>query len=496
MGRAIVAVGSGALLPLAFAPFGYFLLAPVCLSALFWLWDQASRKAASFTGFLFGLGAFGFGVSWIQISVHQFGLPVYAFSVAVTVLFVVSLSLYLALCGYLVAAARTRYRILRILILFPIMWTSAEFLRAWLFTGFPWLLIGYSQVDSPLAVFAPIIGAYGVSYITCVIAAILVVFLVGERIDRIVCVVLIGVVALVSVMLQPVVWTTESGPTETVALVQGAIPQEIKWHEKYRQASIDLYGELSEPHWGKSLIIWPETAIAAFPQQVPELIEHLTTKALQSGTSLLVGLPTSDSFNNNEHHNSMLQLGKHTGRYDKRHLVPFGEYLPLDALLRPITSFLSIPMSDFSAGKRDQELLKTDSFTIGTSICYEDAYASEVSRALPAANVLVNISNDAWFGRSIAPHQHLQIARMRALEMERYLLRATNTGFSAIIDERGKIVVKSGQFVSEVISGTMVPRTGLTPFARYGSAPMLVLCCFVIISFYSFALLREQRRLH
>jgi apolipoprotein N-acyltransferase len=162
--------------------------------------------------------------------------------------------------------------------------------------------------------------------------------------------------------------------------------------------------------------------------------------------------------------------------------------------LRPITSFLSIPMSNFSAGKRYQELLSTDSFIIGSSICYEDAYANEILRALPAANVLVNISNDAWFGRSIAPHQHLQIARMRALETERYLLRATNTGFSAIINERGKIVVKSKQFVSEVVSGTMVPRAGLTPFARYGSTPMLLLCCCIIVGFYSFVLLGERRR--
>ncbi|MDA0820925.1 MAG: apolipoprotein N-acyltransferase [Proteobacteria bacterium] len=495
-GPATVAIGSGALLPLAFAPFDYFLLAPVCLSALFWLWDQASPKSALIAGFLFGLGQFGFGVSWIQISVHQFGLPVYAFSVAITALFVLILSLYPALCGYLVASAPTRYRTLRILILFPIMWTSAEFLRGWLFTGFPWLLIGYSQVDSPLAVFAPIIGAYGISYVTCALSAIIVVFLVGDRIRRIACVVLVGLIALVSMSLQPVAWTTESGPPQTVALVQGAVPQEIKWSERYRQASIDLYSELSEPHWGKSLIIWPETAIPALPQQVPESIEYLTNKAAQTGTSLLIGLPTSDSSHKGELYNSLLQVGKHFGRYDKRHLVPFGEYLPLDVLLRPVTSFLSIPMSDFSAGKRYQELLRTDSFTIGSSICYEDAYANEILRALPAANVLVNISNDAWFGRSIAPHQHLQIARMRALETERYLLRATNTGFSAIINERGKIVVKSKQFVSEVVSGTMVPRAGLTPFARYGSTPMLLLCCCIIVSFYSFVLLRERRRPH
>ncbi|MFT4561650.1 MAG: apolipoprotein N-acyltransferase [Gammaproteobacteria bacterium] len=496
IGAAIAAITFGALLPLAFAPFGYYLLAPVCLSALFWLWDRASRRSAVMIGFLFGLGQFGIGVSWIQISVHQFGLPVYAFSVAITALFVVGMSLYPALCGYLIAVAPSRYRTLRILILFPIMWTSAEFLRGWLFTGFPWLLIGYSQVDSPLSVFAPIIGAYGVTYVTCVVAAIFVVCVVGDRNGRVACLVLVALGALLTSMLDRIVWTARSGPAQTVALVQGAISQEIKWQGQYRQASIDLYAKLSEPHWGKSLIIWPETAIPAFAEQVPDSIQYLTNKAAQSGTSLLVGLPTRDLSDHSKHYNSVLQLGRHSGHYDKRHLVPFGEYLPLSAVLRPITSFLRIPMSDFSAGKADQDLLATDHFTIGTSICYEDAYANEVSRALPLANVLVNISNDAWFGRSIAPHQHLQIARMRALEMGRYLLRATNTGFSAIIDHRGKIVFISRQFVSEVISGTMVPRVGLTPFARYGSTPVMTFCLCVIVGFFSIAFHRGQRKQH
>ena len=266
-----------------------------------------------------------------------------------------------------------------------------------------------------------------------------------------------------ALLLDDIRWTSVAGPPKRVALIQGAVPQAVKWSQAYRQPSIELYAELSEPYWGSSLLVWPETAIPAFAEEVPESVAALTSRAQKSDTALLVGMPTGQLVGDGGYFNSVVQFGNVSGRYDKRHLVPFGEYLPFDRWIRPLTTFLRIPMSNFSAGDLQQPLLSADDYKIGVSICYEDAYAGEVAHALPQANVLVNVSNDAWFGDSIAPHQHLQIARMRALETGRYLLRATNTGISAIIDERGEVVAISSQFVPDVVSGEMIPHRRVDP---------------------------------
>jgi len=478
--RMALALTAGAVIPLAYAPYGYHPVALLCLGILFWLWDGAERRSAVVTGALFGLGMFGFGVSWVQVSVHQFGMPLYSFSVAVTAAFVLAMSVYPALCGYLVATLPAPGRYSRVLFLYPAMWTATEILRGWLFSGFPWLLVGYSQIDSPLSVFAPLVGVYGVSFMAALTAASVLVLWRGSVGWRGGAIAVLGCVIVGAITLDDIRWTDAIGDPEPVVLVQGAVPQAVKWNRAYRQPSIDLYAALSEPHWGKALIVWPETAIPAFAEEVPDSIAALSARAEQSGTSLLVGMPTGDPGPAGEYFNSVVQLGAATGHYDKRHLVPFGEYLPFDRWLRPLTTFLRIPMSNFSAGDREQQLLSVNGTVLGVSICYEDAYAGEVTRALPQANILVNVSNDAWFGDSIAPHQHLQIARMRALETERYLLRATNTGISAIIDDRGKVVGSSQQFVADVVSGEMVPRTGTTPAAKYGVALPLLLCLLIV----------------
>ncbi len=475
-----LALITGGVLPFAFAPYNLYFLAPLCAATLFHLCGDVPRRSATIIGFVFGLGYFGCGVWWIQISVHQFGLPVYAFSIAVTALFVIGLSLYPALFGYLLKTIPTSRRWQQIVILSPALWTITELLRGWLFTGFPWLLLGYSQIDSPLAALAPVVGVYGVSYIVALLGAVLVLLTSGEQLSRPIGLCVLLSVVIVTALLSKVNWTMPLETTHQVALVQGAVPQQVKWNRNYRQPSIDLYAELSEPHWGKSLIIWPETAIPAFAHDVPQSIGYLTARAVQSGSSLIIGMPSGISFENAAHFNSVVQFGSDTGQYDKRHLVPFGEYLPLNALLRPITGFLQIPMSNFSAGREEQKNLTHGALSLGLSICYEDAYAHEVARALPDAHVLINVSNDAWFGDSIAPHQHLQIARMRALETGRYLLRATNTGISAIINHRGELEAVSDQFTSEVVSGEIIPRVGSTPFTRFGSTTITLLCVGVI----------------
>jgi apolipoprotein N-acyltransferase len=275
--------------------------------------------------------------------------------------------------------------------------------------------------------------------------------------------------------LSNVSWSENSGPKDkTAALVQGAIPQEIKWHPDVRQPSIELYMSLTEPYWDRDLVVWPETAIAAFPDEVEETHNVLIQRAIENETVFVLGSPTREnspasSLDKASYFNSLLLLDGSGAHYDKRHLVPFGEYMPFDSILRPITDLLNVPMSDFSKGEAQNSLLSARDIVIGSSICYEDAYGSLLRDSLPAANVLVNVSNDAWFGDTIAPHQHLQISQMRALELGRYMLRATNTGISAIIDQRGRIVAKSAQFEPQALIGNFKLLEGSTPFARFGS---------------------------
>ncbi len=467
LGVALAALLGGAVMPFAFAPYGYYPLAILSLALLFYLWEASSPRLALIAGYSIGLGMFAHGIWWIQISVHQFGLPLYSFSITVTAGFVLIISLYPALAAWLWHRCAAGPPALRLLVAAPVAWVVTEWLRGWVMTGFPWLFIGYAQTDSPLAAFAPVLGVYGVSLMTAVLAGAVTVLCTGTRQARLTALAMAGVVVIGSVMLDRVAWTRDTGDVLPVALVQGAIPQAVKWRRDYRQPSIDLYRELSEPHWDKPLIIWPETAIPAFAAEVPETLDALGKLASDSNTVLLTGIARADPVDSTRYFNSVAQLGAASAYYDKRHLVPFGEYLPFDRWLRPLLDFLQIPMSDFSSGDRVQPPIAVDGHVVGVSICYEDAYAGEISRALPDAGLLVNVSNDAWFGDSIAPHQHLQIARMRALEAGRYLLRATNTGISAIIDDRGRVVVRSGQFKPEVITADAIVRTGATPAVTY-----------------------------
>lgn len=471
-------VAAGGLVPFAFAPYGLWPLLLPLLAFLFHVWSRLPAKAAAWRGFWFGLGMFGHGVWWIQVSIHQFGLPVHAFSIGMTVLFVAFMSLYPALIGALVGYLTLKSAPARILGL-PALWVLVESLRGWAFSGFPWLLLGYSQIDGPLAGYAPVLGVLGVSLAVTLLASLLWVAITDRRIRAYALAGGTGIITLGGV-LKAQQWTHTDGTSARVALVQGAVPQAIKWQGRYRNQSIELYESLSAPHWGAELVLWPETALPAFPDEVPETLARLGEQAVAHGSGLLVGMPRGDR-HGGEYFNSVQLLDSSRQAYDKHHLVPFGEYLPFDVWLRPLLDFLSIPMSDFTAGPVRQQPLHSGRLRVGVSICYEDAYASEVRKPLPEANVLVNVSDDAWFGDSIAPHQHLEISRMRALETGRDLLRATNTGISAIIDAQGRVRARSPQFEPYVLSGDFQPRRGATPYTSTGDWPVLALCASMLL---------------
>ena len=480
----LMALICGLAIPFSFAPYHFIFLDILSLSVMLLLVRSFSRRYATILWLVFAIGMFGYGVWWIQVSVHQFGLPMYSFSVSVTAALIVTQALQVGLFGWFAQKLLSENNPAEILFGVPACWVAVEFLRSWFGSGFPWLLLGYAHVESPLGGFAPIGGVHLVSFSVFLIAAAIYLTVQSRKYSFLL--VPLAVVG-IGFGLNQISWVSESqSGDKSVALVQAAIPQEIKWHPDVRQPSIDLYTTLTEPHWDNDVVVWPETAIAAFPDEVIKTHESLTLRAKETNTVFLLGSPTkqaSDEVKDNARYfNSLLLLDNSGARYDKRHLVPFGEYMPFDSLLRPITDLLNVPMSDFSKGQARSSVLNVGSFVVGSSICYEDAYSGLLRDSLPRANVFVNISNDAWFGDTIAPHQHLQISQMRALEMGRYMLRATNTGISAIIDHHGRVLDKSKQFEPQALVGNFKLFEGATPYARVGSLPVFVLSVFIFVA--------------
>lgn len=478
--RSLTCLLAGALVPFAFAPYEYSLLAIITVAILFFLWIDTEPRTAFFYGYAFGFGLFGVGVNWLHISINLFGGVNLIGALFFTYIFIAIVALYPALVGYLSRKYFQRIQVINLFILIPSLWTLSEWCRAWIFTGFPWLNLGYSQIDSPLAGLATITGVYGVSWMVCFSAAVLVYIFIGNKKQKLILALTLLFIWGCSDYLKDINWTTIKEQSIKVALIQGAIPQQEKWKEENQQHTRDLYLSLSTHYLDNDLIIWPETAIPAFYHQANLFIEPLLELSQQHNLDIITGIPIRD-LNTGEYFNSIVSIGKENEVYHKRHLVPFGEYLPFDKWTRPFLNFLRIPMSNFSAGQNNKPILLAAGQQIGVSICYEDVFGEEVIDALPEANLLVNISNDAWFGDSFAPHQHLQMARMRAIETGRYMLRATNTGISAIINEKGKILLQSPQFKPHALSGKVELFVGTTPYARHGNYPVLIFSVLLLI---------------
>jgi apolipoprotein N-acyltransferase len=483
----VLALVAGAALPLAFAPFDFYPLAVVCAALLFASWRDAEPRQALWRGYLSGLALFGFGVNWVYVSMHDFGGMSAAQSVAVTALLVVVLAVFPALAAC--AAVRLSRRpgvgtAPALLLIYPASWTLFEWVRGWFLTGFPWLNLGYSQVEAPLAGLAPLVGVYGVSLAVALSGALLLGAFErrGTVRFRLRHLVVLAALWLGAALAGAVEWTQPDGRPLRVSLVQGNVSQDMKWLPGMMEPTVALYRELSRAHWGSDLIVWPETAMPMYYLQAVPYLDELGEEARAHGTELLVGLIYLDPATDN-YYNSMVSVGGAAGPrqvYHKHHLVPFTEYLPMKAALAGLVDIMNVPMSDFSAGPARQAPFAVAGQQVGMSICYEDAFGEEMIRMLPRATLLVNVSNDAWFGRSLAPFQHLQIARMRALETGRPLLRSTNTGVSALIGHRGELLGTSPQFEVHVLSGEVQPRQGATPYVRVGNAAFLVLAGLMV----------------
>lgn len=486
---------AGIFFALAFAPFNFWPLIFVALTILFASWQRVSPRQAALRGYLFGIGCFGLGVSWVFVSIYTFGGANIFIAVLLTTLFCGFWALFPAIAGYLSVRIFGHFSTQNIFIL-PIIWILVEFIRGyWVLNGFPWLQIAYSQLDTIYAGFIPIIGAYGTGFLVALVAMI---FVRIYHLRRFHSSLIISVFAILiaGYMLKGQQWTHAIGDPIKVTLIQGNIAQDKKWQPEFKKQTLDLYQDMTQQHWDSQVIFWPETAIPAFLHEVDEqYLAPLHQLARIHQTDLVVSLPVKDAATG-QYFNSVLALGEGRYLYKKIHLLPFGEYLPLQPFSGFILNSLKIlPVGSFSPGAKDQSLLVAGGYPFITTICYEDVFAEKDISRLSKAAYLVNVTNDGWFGDSIEPHQHMQIARMRALESGRYLVRATNTGLTAIVGPDGTILQQLPLFKTMALTAEIVPMSGITLITRIGDLKVILILVIVLggIYIYYFVQVKMQR---
>ncbi|MDJ0940593.1 MAG: apolipoprotein N-acyltransferase [Woeseiaceae bacterium] len=472
----------GAATTLSFAPFGLSYLTLLVLLPILFVCVTTAPRDAAWHLFWYGLGLFLSGTYWIYISVVVFGEAPTWIALFLMVGLALIMSLWLFLTGYLISRLAAGEPWL-LLIVAPAAWVLVEWARGWVLSGFPWLAFGYAHVDSAFGGWAPVVGIYGVSFMVVLSASALLVAIMRGGRQRLIAVAVVLAPWLMGSGLGLVDWTRPDGEPLRATLLQFGISQDKKWDRESRQPTLDYYRDSTRVARDSDIVIWPEVAVPSLTSYEAAYIGQLQSDARESGQTILFGILEDEVVRGKEKiYNSVLLLdGRRLQVYRKRHLVPFGEYFPVPDTVREWMKMLSLPHSDLSPGADRQPLLTTRSgVALGTAICYEDAYGAEQRYALPAAGVLINVSNDAWFGDSIAPHQHLQIARMRSLEFGRPTLRATNTGISAFIDHRGKLTRTGPQHEETKLTDMVQPRTGATPYVATGNTPILILCILML----------------
>ena len=478
------ALVAGALLSLSFAPFGWWPLAILMPAALIYLWDGAAPRRAAVLGFWFNAGTFSFGTYWLYIAIAEIGHAPLLLTVFLMAGLVAIMGAYHALLGWLVAKYFPARGALRWLVAIPGAWLLVEWLRSWLLTGFGWLALGYAHTDNWFGGLAPVIGQYGLGLVTLLLAGALVTLLLGK--SRVQSSAAAAVIAGLSTLAFgfsnfKIEWTEPFGKPITVAVVQGAIPQDEKLLRDNLDNILEVYRTLSREAHGAQLIVWPESAIPDLANNHVDFYREVYQEASAKGSSLLMGaLRAEENPRTGEldYYNSVLSMDRATpgvGWHDKHHLVPFTEFVPVPGFVRNWLKVMSLPYSDFKRGKAGQAPLESAGQRIAAGVCYEDGYGATQLPALRTATMLVNVTNDAWFGRSTARYQHLQLSRLRAMEAGRPMVRAANDGVSAVIGARGEILARAPEYQASVLRSELQPRTGLTPYARMGNSPVICL---------------------
>ncbi|MDG2940996.1 apolipoprotein N-acyltransferase [Exercitatus varius] len=480
---------SGVLGVLAFSPYDYWICAYISLLGLLYAAKTSKKSTALWAAFLWGLSFFAVGTAWLHVSIHQFGGSPLWLSYILVLLLAAYLSLYPVLFAYLIQ----RFKV-RSVMMFPVLWTFTEFLRGWILTGFPWLQFGYTQIDTPFAGIAPIFGVTGLTFfvmwVSAVVFTVVSALLTSPRkinvaaANSILLLVVAGLASLSSSVnyVKPV-----EDKTMTVTLAQGNIAQNLKWDPAYLDATLKIYGRLISEHLGKSdLIILPESALPALENRIQPFFDELKRAVKDSKTEVMIGSVYQNE-NGGKLFNSIVLVNEgyqpeSAPRYNKHHLVPFGEYVPLETILRPLGSVFNLPMSAFQQGKEIQPSLLTKDHRFNAAICYEIILGAQLQANLKKdTDFLLTVSNDAWFGDSHGPWQHFQMARMRALELGKPLIRATNTGVTAFIDARGKIISSAPQFEETALTARIAPTEGQTPYAALGDKPLYGLALLLLI---------------
>lgn len=481
---------AGAIISFSFAPYNVWPAGIAGAVVLALSLKGRTGRQAIWLSFVFGLGLYGAGVYWVYGAIHDFGYTSAPLALIMTGLFVSFLALVFALPFYLygrfLSATWPGY-----LLGFAAVWVLGEWMRTWFLTGFPWLFLGYAHIDTWLAGWAPVFGVLGVSYIAIFCGVAL-----AELISEVIRWVNpkrrghpLKVFALALSLLCPWLsghalygasWGTQTEQTISAAVVQPNIPLEIKWNPMYLGFTMDVLREHTAPHWGKDLIVWPEAAVPMMYHDAGEFFDELESKAKENNSALITGVLYDDE-KPRTYYNAITGFGNASGLYFKKRLVPFGEYVPLEQWLRGLINFFDLPNSIIQPGPWEQDILQFKNYKISPSICYEIVYPELVSEMARDADLLITISNDAWFGDSIGPKQHFQMAQMRALENHRFVIRSTNTGISGFIGPQGQVKAIGNQFNRESLAGEVTLYSGLTPYMRWGDTPLLAFIVIIVL---------------
>lgn len=483
----LIALLSGLIFPFAIAPFFIWPIIIISLMGLLFSLKDASNKEAAIRTWFFGFGKFSVGISWIYVSMHSHGGTPAILAILLVGLFAAFLATFPALFIYIFQRFYNRENSNTFITIFAFsaLWFLYEWFRSWFMTGFPWLFAGDAHLYTWLNGWAPILSVYGLSFFSALTAAAIYYSIIKKQAVYLVAL----IVWPIGLILQNVSWTQFNDELK-VSAVQGNIAQEIKWLPEQRGPTINAYLDQTRQHWDSDLILWPETAITVLKDQFQAYLDTINQEAINNETTLITGIPyryTEGEFKG-EYHNSILAIGTGGGLYHKQKLVPFGEYIPLENAIRGLLPFFDLPMSSFKKGDESQALLKVEKkdslFLIAPFICYEIVYPEFVAKMARESDMLITISNDAWFGDSLGPKQHMAIAQMRALETQRFLLRSTNTGITALVNHKGEIVKQLPTEKRATLTAYAQTRQGLTPFMQFGLWPLWLFSLLILIAGY------------
>ena len=488
---------AGLSLTLAYAPFSLWFVSFIALTTVFYVYQSQPQLTAWKLGMAFGIGWFGAGISWVHVSIANFGgLPLVG-SIGLMALLIGYLSVYPALAFHF---AKKHLSGWLTPLGFAAIWFLTEWIRSWFLTGFPWLSLGYSQNNGPFNSLYPIIGETGVTFLLVLVSFSTARLLLSAQYKTGTPLVWLKTAGpmvfmlLAALFFQQVRFSKATDTSVSMAMVQGNIKQELRWVPEQDKPTMDKYLALTDSLWNKQIVLWPEAAIPKLEPLAQDYLKQLDKTAYDTDTGLITGI-VNYNFETNDAYNNLIVLGKvqdaqdgpmyryfHHNRFSKHHLLPIGEFIPMEDWLRGLAPIFDLPMSSFTRGDYEQQNLLVNGYRFLPAICFEIAFSRQMAANLRQhSDFLVTVSNDAWFGDSHGPAQHLEIAQVRAAEFGLPLLRATNNGITAFVDHEGHIISSAPQFQEATLSANIQLTSGITPYRYWGDVPLWLLSLISLI---------------